>query len=203
MKNESTVKEIYVLNLDKNRIMILSGLFVLLLGAALTLGMALGKNSVISVASSSDTIVEEGEGDKLAAALEEHSQEKTDEGAMPSGSLDILPPLSEDVNPVIEPGESALPVKNDPLTPPAPLAKSSSNTNSSFYTIQVAAYKNESQARRLEGKLKQEGLSARVERGTLYWFVRVGKAESKSALRTDLQKLQEMKFDVLLKKVIS
>jgi|GEM_PF-3422354 len=192
MKAETNTQEIYVVNLDKNRVMIVTGLLLLLAGLLLFAGIALGKRS--TVAREPDLPLQE-ESSPIEAAVQEPTE------VLPHVGSEILPPVTVEENAVLEPGEK-LPVESDPFVkaPPSTVEKASAGT---FYTIQVAAYRQESDARHLVSRLSEKGIQARIDRGTLYWFVRVGKTENKSNLEREVEKLRSLNYNVLVKKVVS
>ncbi len=192
MKAETNTQEIYVVNLDKNRVMIVTGLLLLIAGLLLFAGIALGKRSTATI--EPDLPLQE-ESSTIQAAVQEQPE------VLPPVGSEILPPVTVEENAVLEPGEK-LPVESDPFVkaPPATVEKAKGG---GFYTIQVAAYRQESDARRLVSRLSEKGIQARIDRGTLYWFVRVGKTENRSTLEREVQKLRSLNYNVLVKKVVS
>ncbi|HRP70171.1 MAG TPA: SPOR domain-containing protein [Turneriella sp.] len=89
---------------------------------------------------------------------------------------------------------------DEQLAPVAGTAKAK-RIGETRYTIQVAAFKQASQANHLIDKLKSEGIRARSEKSGNYFLVTVGRSKSKSKLDKAYAKLKELEYNVYIRKL--
>ncbi|RME89010.1 MAG: SPOR domain-containing protein [Candidatus Hydrogenedentota bacterium] len=206
-KANEKVKEVYILQLDKNRLFIVGGLFILLLSGSFLLGQKFAPTNEVANFSNID---------KTETALDviqkEQAKLPSEEPSLPAEAA--LPATNTEVSKVanvsveVEEHKKQEPLKiikeetliqDDPfLHPPSKRKKTKfpkktqKKIKEAFYTVQAAAFKWENQAKKLERKLKSKGLSARVVRGLRFYFVRVGKAQNKTKLQTLLKRVEKI-----------
>ncbi len=74
-----------------------------------------------------------------------------------------------------------------------------SSLNGVYYSIQAGAYVHEKDAIRFQRELKKKGYDARVDRGIRFYYVRIGRSQNKEALEAMNKKIQDtMKLESIL-----
>lgn len=181
------MRKVYVINLDKPRIFLVLGFFFLLMGLAILAGYSLSPIKNQEIPATAIPIVKEAD----EAILKEK---------IPTEQGFLLPPEKPDLK------ENNLDIyTEDPFIKPPPSRKKKMDFSVSekepFYTIQVGAFMHEKDALQLKELLKKKGIEARVDRGSRYWFVRVGKSNHRDKLQNLAQKLKAENFEYLIKKI--
>jgi cell division septation protein DedD len=216
--NRQNIKKVYVINLDRTRITILSGILIASLGGTFLTGLKFRwpvENSTIN--QSTQLLPDEAIPKELPVKLSEEkilSLPEEDNQIFANNSDRIDDPFLNDPPQRFQfqlKKRDKKEVENtDVKNSVKPLAKSvskSSNTEKEgiFYTVQVGAFAHEKDANELVKDLKKKGVDARVDKGTLYYFVRTGKASRKEALEPVYQKLtKKIKLNaIIIQKKIS
>ena len=192
---ENNDNSYYVLNLNKQRIAMITGIILILLSSVYLFGHRIGKkagNRIIS-----ESVLIENANEKAEQALEERSN--LSEQALINdfnedmivvdnddfGKYDIIkgpPSKSNTVKSVVS--KPVATVNNKVVKP-----KTAKTKRSDQYTIQVAAFVKEKAANSLRSKMKKSGISARVDRGARFYYVRSGLAKNRQSLKKNLDKI--------------
>ncbi len=201
------MKEIYIINLNKQRIFLLIGVFLVILGTTLWLGLKIGstqlnglpnRNKFSAITEDMGISHQEIKNLNLSPTVDtlenmkystvspvQENQENQENKKIPS----IL------TQPTLQDNSSKIDVKNyDPLEKSleATIQNKNKNKNKKF-SIQVAAFNKKKDATTLVNRMKTDGfLEARVERGTRYYYVRTGYAKNKKMLTTQNQKIKNL-----------
>lgn len=168
----------------------ITGVILILLSSVYLFGHRIGKkagNRIIS-----ESVLIENANEKAEQALEERSN--LSEQALINdfnedmivvdnddfGKYDIIKGPPSKSNTV----KSVVTVNNKVVKPKTVRAKRSNQ-----YTIQVAAFVKEKAANSLRSKMKKSGISARVDRGARFYYVRSGLAKNRQSLKKNLDKI--------------
>ncbi|MCS6985509.1 MAG: SPOR domain-containing protein [Leptospiraceae bacterium] len=183
------MRKVYVIHLDRSRIFLLSGIFLLVLSLALFVGYTFASREPNSFEKEIPIVSEKTQSLSRAASPQDM----------------VLPSVDQPlVQEEAKPQEINLHLEDPFITPPPSRQRQSEkkiDQSITKYTIQVGAFLHEKDALKLKTKLLEQGFAARVERGRLYWFVRVGSATSKEKLQTLAEKLRKSQFEVLIRQV--
>ncbi len=100
--------------------------------------------------------------------------------------IDVLTPLNRQSIPVTKKWK-ALAIKKDPIAQftkiqPKQNIKAPKVKKRLFFTIQIASFKHETEALRLQKQLVQKNFDARVEQGVRFFHVRIGIGDNKKSL---------------------
>jgi len=198
VKMEDNMKKVYVINLDKKRILILVGAILSVVGTAFYAG-SMQKNSGYTAYEDFNSIMESG---KSNNNLVSNSGELTPLEPIPE--LEIQSSNIPSNKPVLRTEED--PFLNAParrVTQQTTISTSQNDTASlkpikeitnstgKYYTIQLGAYKRETDAIRYVNELGKKGIQARVDRGVMFYFVRAGKFKDKSDLEPLYKKIHD------------
>ncbi|MES0488876.1 MAG: SPOR domain-containing protein [Leptospirales bacterium] len=199
------MKKVYVVNLDKKRILILMGAILSVVGAAFYAG-SMQKSSGYTAYEDFNSIMgsQNSANDTGSNYVELTPLE-------PIGELNVAIPNSK-------PDKPALRTQEDPFldAPPRPVTRQnstqstqttqidkpatsntprtvneSSKSTNKYYTIQLGAYKRETDAKRYAEELSKQGVQARVERGIRFWLVYAGKTKDKTVLEPLYKKIHD------------
>lgn len=206
-------KEVYVVNLDHRRIFLLSGSFLLLLGVAFWLGSSLNTSNRYQAIQEQETQTFSLDTIEDSEALRRRAQEELTrlenppsvQGQQTENVFNASIPVRED--PVVSDNVSSRSTSSHSYTNKKQTRISVSSSHSQtdgFYTVQVAAYKHEKDARRVARDLQTKGIAkVRVDRGILYYYVRAGKAvreNSLVSLNQKIEKILDVKSKIIFKK---
>jgi hypothetical protein len=189
------MKHLIVLNLNPRRIMILFGSLFSIFGFVLWLGIQTGvraqkeREVEFNLANRSPNeavqLVEQEEN----SAVFELNPEKV------ARNKPVLEPLkAEDYGGVSNP---EIPLRADPMNSSRPVTNDFANT-SQYYTIQIAAFSKQADALRLVRELGNKKISAFIDRGVRYWYVRSGKGATKSDLQALAGKIRNSDYEALI-----
>ncbi len=198
------MKEIYVINLNKKRVLFLSGVLFVLLGTILWLGLSIGsaRSNNFTHRDNFSSIAEElGINNKELKSLN-LSETSTGLGSSPP-DFSPLQVESKKVAPIqnsIELKEnktSKLDVRDhDPLekTVKQNNVKDLSNEKKDkVFVIQIAAFRRKKHATALLKRMQTAGfLDARIDQGARYYYVRMGRSASKKALISKNNRVKQL-----------
>lgn len=227
---QENTKKIYVVNLDKNRLIIITGVFMFLFGLSFLGGLkwASFKNAGIfntdtqrvNTPSSEETYENTAVREPEPVALASHQTYHTPSLPKEDVKLFEKAKLSDDDDPFLTepPGNTKSQYftlktvkreqtsrhdpkhdsKHDPKKKKVAIKHSHDgkrkNTNAKswkpYYTIQIGAFRHEKDALALKNKLIDKGVSARVDGGKSYFFVRYGKSSDRERMVSLLKKIE-------------
>ena len=194
-----SVTDMYVINLNRKRVLLLSGIFFVMLGTTLWLGLRIGSmrsNNFVYQDKLSLIAEEMGIGDKELKNL------NLSEINAPLKSL-----LSETLSTTKLENTKVPPIQNlakykkseipeihirerDPLEKKR--EQVSKRNKGKYFSIQIAAFKKKKQAIVLLKKMKADGFSdIRIDRGIRYYYVRMGNARNKEILALENQRVKQ------------
>lgn len=185
----------YVLNLNMQRIVMITGIILILLSSVYLFGHRIGKqagNRIIS-----ESVLIENANEKAEQALEERSN-LSEQALINDFNEDIIVVDNDDFgkDDIIKGPPSKSKTVKSPVSKPVVKAnnkvvkpKTITAKRSGKYTIQVAAFSKEKDANSLRSKMKKKGISARVDRGTRFYYVRSGLAKNRQVLKKNLDKI--------------
>lgn len=199
--NGENIKKVYILNLDKTRISIVSGIFLIALSFAFLLGLKFQKSPVVvpsaEISNSSPDM----------AMAPKNTTGDIPLRTLPDEDTKIFNDTKSEDPFLIEPPEKTSLAKSTHALEKPEIKKDSKTLKTikkqdkpeihdrieakAYYTIQVGAYSHEKDAKAIAEKIRKKGIDARVEKGKMYYFVRVGKSEKKDALEPVYQKLMD------------
>ena len=209
------MKEIYVINLSKKRISLLLGVFLVMLGSTLWLGLKIGRSDLKEVAHPNDLLaIPEGEKrdahepmDSVLSLLDSSPESvapkptsvRQNKNLVPKSGK--VPPLSESA--IARREMEAIPIKNyDPLrrtlrrtkrATQKKAARNSSKSQAGHFSIQVAAFSKEKDASSLVRRMKADGFhDVRVDRGIRYYYVRTGRSRNKKMLAAKNERIKKL-----------
>ena len=202
------MKEIYVINLNKKRISLLLGVFLVMLGSTLWLGLKIGRTDLRETAHSNELLaLSESEkqnarerGDDRLSLFDSSLESIVPNSASGKQNEDLIlksgkvPPLHESA---IAPKDmEAIPVKNyDPLrrAQKKKTARRPTKSQAGHFSIQVAAFSREKDASSLVKRMKAEGFhDVRVDRGIRYYYVRSGRSRNKNMLSGKNERIKKL-----------
>lgn len=215
----NNTREVYILQLDRARIVTLSGIFFFLLSGIFLLGYKLAEPKTSNEMNRFENQSLEKEAEtslKLDSAetglklnqevlpIEEEiisQKQKAKEPVLMREPSDEEGDLKESKSSGLRIVRERVETKEDPfLRSPSSTVKKEARKLATRkenatrpivgYTVQVAAFKHEKDALRLKSDLKKKGISARVEKGIRYYFVRTGKASSRKGLSSLARKVK-------------
>jgi len=221
------MKKLYIVNLNKTRIFILTGIFLIIMGIFFAAGARYNHFN------SQKNHVEIPIGDTTSANLSQSGGIGKDELIMENPVTHLDPVLPEEDQKLF--GENKVIIENDPFildlhnnlsssTDDSIEEKKSKNLNAShlpenkiskpskksnkfltenrsiekYYTLQLGAYKHEKDAQKFKKRLEALGIESRVDQGILYYFVRSGKSKTEKGLDPQIQKIKENKLEALI-----
>ncbi|MCB1146180.1 MAG: SPOR domain-containing protein [Leptospiraceae bacterium] len=210
------MRNIYVLNLDQKRLIIVAGVALSLIGSAIFAGMSIARASSIENSGEApilsydtqqppiETIVQANV--SAQEAVPQIENKPANEKVIVKLDSDPMLPVLEQKNGIENTtSESVKVVEKDPFITPPPTRKTETKkevrSSEKHYVIQIAAFKQENQARSLVKKLKSDGFSAHVERGTMFWFVRLGASSDPKNLQSRADKLKKSGYEALIRKI--
>ena len=213
------MRKIYVLNLDSRRLLVVAGILLVLFSVSIYLGMKIGAGNARSqeTAHFSNIPADIPIVDHTPRQLAENGFLQPPNETTSQVALEAAPR-----DPVVQEAErspTSLLLQEDPFIQAPPKRKTAAKRTATettvkttekkttktavpetFYTIQVAAFIKEQDARNLNSRLLSRGYASRVDRGNKFWFVRVGKENRPERLQTQADRLRRESFDVLIKK---
>jgi len=221
------MKKLYIVNLNKTRIFILTGIFLILMGIVFAAGARY--NHFNSQENHADISI----GDTTSANLSQSGGSGKDELTMENSVTHLDPALPEEDKKLF--GENKVIIENDPfivdlhnnlssnnenpieekksknlndphiseskISKPVKKSKKISTENiavEKYYTLQLGAYKHEKDAQKFKKRLEALGIESRVDQGILYYFVRSGKSKTEKGLDSHIQKIKENKLEALV-----
>lgn len=203
------MRQIYVLNLDHKRLMVVIGIILALLGSAILAGMHLGserkiKNEGIGNLSIPTTNSLANNSNQQSSIDEIVRNAEPDSGVIVKLNEDPMLPELERKSGIVnakpkEKNNDKLKMVNDPfIRLPPPKSSRLPVKKSGNYSIQVAAFTHEKQAIKLVKDMRKKNLSARVVRGSRYWLVKSGFSSSRNGLKSQAKKIKSNGFDALI-----
>jgi len=189
---KGNVKKVYVVNLDSTRILILTGVLFSMVGTAFLFGLRFQDFTLAN-------------GSFALEPTHDISDRSADSKFENEQNLSNLPPEDRELfqnphgeviyteDPFME-GPDHKTSSNISRTTPRVVTEKRSTTSGDgprYYTIQLAAFKHERDALSYKKELKEKGLETRIDRGILYYFVRIGKEQKEEKLDPMLRKIRD------------
>ena len=207
--NGENVKKIYMINLDKTRLILLGGLFVLFCSISFITGFKWSASrSVVSIPSY-----------PVMPSTEEDQEHilKTTEVGRDNQTL-ILPEEDNRIFNRRDNDKNGDPFLSEPSEIPFTKHQTASSAKKSLhinqkqttmetipadegkaYTIQVAAFVHEKDAIAYKNLLKKKEIDARVDQGKTHYYVRAGRSLDKKSLQPLLRKINRtMKLEAIV-----
>jgi cell division septation protein DedD len=215
--SEENIKKVYVINLDHKRMILMSGLFLLLFGISFFAGLkwnAAETANVVNTTASLNGSVDTGENrvltsgvagkENILALPEEDTRIFNQKGKHEKEDPFLADPpdhsvAKTQVNTNTKPNGKTSTKSNDKTARHNAVKKQpdeameygdeSENTHGKFYTVQVAAFLHEKDAVSYQAVLKKKNIESRVDTGKKYYYVRSGKSTDKETLQPLLKKI--------------
>ena len=209
------MKRIYVINLNQKRIFLIVGVFLIILGTSLWSGIKIGRSYNINFELDEKFNVSDNETKNVIRQNPLGIGDPLESGYIPvqnkEGNVSLLnverqgrmtkpiPPINlpdltskdrlniKTKDPMARRAVSNIPARSLP-SPGSKKQKVSSQK--AFYTIQVGAFRHEKDAKALVSRLKKQNLKSYIDRGVKYYYVRMGKANSKERLLSQKSRVE-------------
>ena len=182
------MKELYVINLNMKRVLLLSGIFFILLGTILWLGLSIGNtrsNSFAYQDNFASIAKEMGISDKELKGLNLSEASPHLESLPLQMESKKVAPIQNLIKPQKDTAFDLSIRDHDPLSSvkQKEIKQPSNKTKDKVFSIQVAAFKKEKHAIVLLKQMQAAGFSnARIDRGIRYYYVRMGHSFNKQNL---------------------
>ncbi|MDH4200925.1 MAG: SPOR domain-containing protein [Spirochaetia bacterium] len=213
--SSENIKKVYVVNLNKSRVVILTGTFIFLMSLTFLAGVKWVKTEPVENTNPLQLPRELSRGD--------HMEDPPEIPATPLNSPKSIADLPEEDNRMFEKNSRD---KEDPFLN-APQEKNvfekskgiksvsskeqksrvekknvnredkiekeevSSQKSEKYFSVQIGAFVHEKDANSLKARLIEKKMDARVEKGSQYYYVRAGKAKNKKNLDTMIKKIHD------------
>jgi len=195
MDEQESMKSMYVLNLDNQRIIIVLGVVLMLCAGSFMLGMKY--HSSIDKANAEGLALEDIlKKEQVATPQIEAKPKALTEDEVISREIskfkeqDLITSLPETTTAVIRTQDRFISGPPKKRGTHKKLIVRRQRPANVVYTIQIAAFARQQDARKLLGELKAKGISARIDRGKRFFFVRSGKASRKASLQRRLSTIR-------------
>lgn len=212
------MKSIYILNLDLKRILLIAGCAVIIIIIAFVTGrksLEQDLNQLLAdinitnkplIISEEEIVIQPKVNSYQQPAIIEKSpfvtqqQAKVNKPRFNVKPIKTIHPAPVQIDNTPKPTHK---IKNKPNTPatkktvttPKPLSKKESTSNlasQKSYTIQLGAFKRESDANRYLAQLKKKNIHAMIVRGVIYYLVCIESSNNRKSLQPKLKKISKL-----------